>query len=54
MDYECRFLNGDHNIIVFNSNHTSIVRRFRYNQGSPLAGKDGIVLFPQGGAAGEV
>ena len=54
MDYECRFLKGDHNfILVFNSNHTSIAHLFRYNQLLPLVGNDVIVLFPQGGAAGE-
>ena len=29
------------------------MHRFRYNQVLPLAGNDVIVLFPQGGAAGE-
>ena len=36
--------------IVFNSNHTSIMHRFRYNQVLPYAGNDVIVLSPLGGA----
>ena len=35
--------------IVFNSNHTSIMHRFRYNQVLPFAGNDVIVLSPLGG-----
>ena len=41
-------------ILVFNNNLMSIMHRFWYNQVLTLAGNDVIVLFPQGGAAGEV
>ena len=39
--------------LVFNSDHTSIMHRFRYNQVLPLAGNEVIVLSPRGGAAGK-
>ena len=41
-------------ISVFNSNYTSILHCFRYNQLLPLAGNDVISLSPQGGAAGDL
>ena len=40
-------------LLVFNCNHTSIMHRFRFDQGLPLAGSDVIVLSPRGGAAGK-
>ena len=44
---------SDHNyILVFNSNHSSIMHRFWYNQVLPFAGNDVKVLSPRGGAAG--
>ena len=41
-------------ILVSNSNHTSVLHRFRFNQVFPLAGNDGTVLSPQDGAAAEL
>ena len=52
---ECRFSKSYRDfILVFNSNHTSIMHRFRYNQVEPLAGNDVLVLSPLRGAAAEL
>ena len=40
-------------MLVFDSNHTSIMHRFRYNQVLPFAGNDVIVLSPLGGAVSD-
>ena len=54
LNYMWGFWKGDHKVIlVFDSNHTSIMHHFRYNQVLPLAGIDVVVLSSQGGAAGK-
>ena len=41
-------------ILVFENIHTSIMHSFRFIEVFPLAGNDGTVLSPQGGAAAEL
>ena len=55
LSYMCGFWESDTNfILVFISNHTSIMHRFWYNNVLPAIGNDVIVLSPWGGAAGGV
>ena len=49
LNYMCEFWKSYRNLIlVFNSNHTSVMHRFRYNQVLPFAGNDVIVLSSRG------
>ena len=54
MIFYCGIGKGDPDfILVFNSNHTSITHRLRYNQVLLLTGNDVIVLYSLGGAASD-
>ena len=52
MKSECNLCKGERattTMLVFNSNHTPIMHRFRYNQVLPLTGND-VMLFSLLGA----